>query len=260
MERGDERATSVPEKSLEYGTRHGLARLVRHLREAVGLTRQQLAVRLGISEKTVEALERGDRGIRIETVWKYFDIPELAMSESMLDHMIEVLAGRARLVDDLEKPTDREISFCDRQAGPAMMFAQGSFDLGYCNEQARQWFDGVDEYKNLVMWMMLDRRARDVFGEQGWEPFAYLLILALEHLSVGLVGEPRRRALIGSVSRAEEYEELSRRRMHLDVAVPEIFTLRNLGTNETADFCFGTWRSFFPQKRPDWQHMIFWRV
>ncbi len=233
---------------------------MRHLRERAGLTRQQLAALLWISEKSVEALERGDRGIKIETVWKYFDTPELVMSEPMLDHVIEVLTGRARLVDNLEKPTDREISFCDRQPGPAMMFAQGSFDLGYCNEQSRQWLDGVDEYKNLIMWMMLDGRAKDVFGERGWEPFAYLLILALEHLSIELVGEPRRRALIGSVSRAEEYEELSRRRIHYDVAVPEIFTLRNLGTGETADFYFGSWRSFFPQKRPDWQHMIFWRV
>ncbi|MCX4093892.1 helix-turn-helix domain-containing protein [Nocardia sp. alder85J] len=250
----------APEKSLELESRYRLARVMRHLRERAGLTRAQLAALLGNSDKSVEALERGDRGVKIEMLWKYFNTAEPVIVEPMLDHVIEVLTGRARLMDDLPPPTAREIAFCDRQPGPAMVIAQGSFDLGYCNEQGREWLQGVGEYRNLIVWMMLDRRAKDVFGPQGWEPFAYLLLLALEHLSIELVGEDRRRALIGAVSQAPEYKRLSTKRTPIDEVVPEIFTLRNPGTGETADFYFGSWRSFFPPRRPDWQQLVFWRV
>ncbi|MCX4098345.1 helix-turn-helix domain-containing protein [Nocardia sp. alder85J] len=250
---------TVPEKALEIESRRRLARVMRHLRERAGLTRAQLAALLGNSDKSIEALERGERGVKIEMLWKYFNTAEV-ITEPMLDHVIEVLTGRARLMDELAPPTAREIAFCDRQPGPAIVIAQGSYDVGYCNEQCREWFPGVTEFRNLALWMMLDRRAKHVFGPQGWEPFAYLLLLGLEHLSIELVGEDRRQSLIGAVSQAREYKRLSQRQTPIDEAVPEIFTLRHPGTGETADFYFGSWRSFFPPHRPDWQQLVFWRV
>ncbi|MCX4097676.1 helix-turn-helix domain-containing protein [Nocardia sp. alder85J] len=244
--------------SLERANRQRAARVMRSLREAAGLTRPQLGALLGVAPQTIAGMERGRSPVTIDTVYRYYRTPELGMTYLYFEFIVDIISGRVRPVDDLNPPDARKIAFCDQLPGPALIVSHGIFDLGHCNQPGRSWFQGIDEFRNLTVWLMLDPRARDVFGD-GWEPIAYMAVLALRHLSIELVGERRRRTVVGAASQAEEFSELWDRRTPVDEVMPDQFTLNNLTTGETADFYFGAWRPYFPVDR-DWQQMTFWRV
>ena len=44
---------------------------VRELREAAGISRVELALSIGLAETNMALIERGDRDVRLSTVWRY---------------------------------------------------------------------------------------------------------------------------------------------------------------------------------------------
>ncbi|MGX1807960.1 MmyB family transcriptional regulator [Nocardia sp. NPDC055321] len=165
-----------------------IAGYLRECREAAGLTRAELAKRAGVSEALLQKLEQGTRpptSTALGALFEALDVPV-----QYRDHAAKVLQPElTSQVDNEGTPDAAELAFLHSLPYPACYQTMPALDVLAANDAYRRAFPGLDPGANVMAWMLLDPRAREVIAD--WARETHLIVRAFRFTAPGLLSPER---------------------------------------------------------------------
>ncbi|GAB4587243.1 helix-turn-helix domain-containing protein [Nocardia sp. IFM 10818] len=225
-----------------------IAGYLRERREHAGLTRAELARRAGVSEALIQKLEQGTRPPTATALGALFDALDVPVQ--VREHAAYLLQPElTAIVPDGYGPDAAELDFLDSIPYPACYQTMPALDCVAANEPYRRAFPGLDAGVNVLVWTLLDPRAREVIGN--WETIAHMMVHAFRHLAPGMMPPERIAELTRQLERAPEWERM----WAADIPPSEIerrpIVVRSPETGEWTDWHVQLLRCEVP-RRPWW--------
>ncbi|MFI6869420.1 helix-turn-helix domain-containing protein [Nocardia sp. NPDC050406] len=172
--------------------REAIAGYLRERREAARLTRAELARKAGVSEALIQKLEQGTRAptaAALGALFEALDVPSTYREYAAIVLQPELATtANSGLV-----PSQVELDFLNSLPNPACYQTVPALDLVAANEAYTRAFPGLVPGVNIIAWMLLDPRARQVI--EGWERETHLIVQSFRHMAPGIT-EPERIAEI----------------------------------------------------------------
>ncbi|MCU1640042.1 MAG: helix-turn-helix transcriptional regulator [Nocardia sp.] len=182
-----------------------IAGVVRVRREALGLSRAELARRAGVSEAVIQKVEQGTRQPTPTALAALFEALDVPMQYR--DHAANVL--QPELTDipyDGEIPDQDELDFLNSLPYPACYQTVPGLDLIAANDAYLQTFPGLTPGVNIIAWMLLDPIARHVMGD--WERETHLMVWAFRHMAPGITTPEHIERITGLCRDAPDWQRL----------------------------------------------------
>lgn len=162
--------------------KHEIGRYLRVRRDALGLSPEVVANKVGISTGYLGRVERGTQQVALETLSRLFDA--LDVEAAMREHLVKLAhptlleAARGRRAYGLADPHD----LIDLEASPYphALMRWPLFDVVACNEAYESALPGLTAGGNAIEWALLDPRAPLVLPN--WLEFAHGLVHSMRFL------------------------------------------------------------------------------
>ncbi|WP_155980806.1 hypothetical protein [Nocardia sp. CNY236] len=183
-----------------------IVRFIRYRREAVGMSRMELAAAVGVCLAGVEELELGT-GARapgiVTAVCAALGIDEFTRGSLERQAIVQ---SRTR-GDDIEAvSTVHDRTDIDAHSYPASMLAVPSFGVVAHNQPYRMAFPGIESTNNMMEWLVTDAIAKHVLPE--WELEALRVVQWFKATSDALIDPHERRALIDRCAESRDWDQL----------------------------------------------------
>ncbi|WP_405135995.1 helix-turn-helix domain-containing protein [Nocardia sp. NBC_01388] len=211
------------------GAHSAIAGVVRMRREALGLTRAELARRAGVSEALIQKVEQGTRQPTSGALGALFE----ALNVPMLyrEHVANVLQPELTDIsfyDDV--PDQDELDFLTSLPYPACYQTLPGLDLIAANDAFLRAFPGLTPGANIIAWMLLDPIARDVLGD--WETQTHLVVWAFRHMAPGITAPERIEQISALCRTSPDWERF----WSADIPDVEARSSTRVRSPETGDF------------------------
>ncbi|MFI6865326.1 helix-turn-helix domain-containing protein [Nocardia sp. NPDC050406] len=182
-----------------------IAGYLRERREAARLTRAELARRASISEGLIQKIEQGTRQPTPAALAVLFDA--LEVPSVFRDYCAAILQPELSTLANAEPaPTRSELDFLHSLPHPACFNIAPAQDLLAANAAFLRAFPGLRPGGNIMVWMLLDPRARQVVED--WERETHVMVQAFRHMAPGFTPPERIAEITERCSPAAEWDRL----------------------------------------------------
>lgn len=170
------------------GPHMAIAGYLRERREAEGLTRAELARRAGVSEGLIQKLEQGIRPPTPTALNALFEV--LGVPAVYRDYATIVMQPELTTIESSGSvPNRAELDFLNALPHPACYVSTPAQDLIATNAAYARAFPGQEPGTNIILWLLLDPRARVVL--ENWEREAHLVVQSFRHMAPGITPPER---------------------------------------------------------------------
>ncbi|MFE3190839.1 helix-turn-helix domain-containing protein [Nocardia sp. NPDC059240] len=182
-----------------------IAGYLRERREAARLTRAELAHKANVSEALIQKLEQGTRpptSTALGALFRALDIPAVYR-----EYAATVLQPELTTVTGGDSgPSPGELAFLASLPHPACYQTAPAQDLIAANTAYLQAFPGLEPGANIMAWMLLDPRARQVVED--WNREAHIMVQAFRYMAPGLTPPERIDQITHQCAQSPDWQRL----------------------------------------------------
>ncbi|MFC9996029.1 helix-turn-helix domain-containing protein [Nocardia sp. NPDC127526] len=229
-----------------------LGMYMRHRRESLGMTQEEVARGMFVSVSLYRKLESGERPISVDRLEDWCAV--VSAPVWMLQKMVSLAVPKMfpRAVGAWPPQLRQEdLDHIESFPFPAYFHRFPEYEILAANSVAREmipWLQptepDADRPANVIERMMTEPLAREVLGN--WEEIVHRLLFILRVNSPGVVAPERLAQIIETCRTNPDFERLWRTDMDEAVYNNSLATVRNPETGELHRFTMRSYNSFHP--------------
>lgn len=233
-------------------SRSEIADYLRGRREAAGLTRSELAQRAGVSEALIQKIEQGTRQPTATALGALFDA--LQVPPQVREYAATKLQPElATFGTEISPPEPYELDFLESIPYPACYQTMPAVDLVAANQAYLRAFPGLEPGGNIIEWMLLDPRAREVIYD--WEREAHFMVYGFRYMGAAIHSPERIAAIAQRCGAAPEWDRFWSTEVAPETIAGRCTRVRSPETGEWESLHIQVFKFEVPQ-RPWWIYSL----